>query len=134
VEEIRILLSGMPRMLREIIAEVVRAQPDMVVVGEHPADSELAEVAQQLQADVVILGAEDGGLPARGRELVYRSPRITVLAVEANGRQAWLYELRPYQTVIDQVAPNDLVSRIRAATQRVRTGEHATVSAEENRP
>lgn len=134
MDHIRILLSGMPRMLREIVAEVVRAQPDMMVVGEYPADAELAGVAQRLEADVVILGADSGGFPALGRELVHRSPHVKVLAVEAEGRQAWLYELRPHQVVMDQVAPADLVATIRAATMRARAGAvHVAAGAEAER-
>jgi DNA-binding NarL/FixJ family response regulator len=115
VEQIRVVLSGMPRMLRQIVLALVQVQPDMVIVAETETTNDLYALSRFTRADVIILGAEGSELPAVGRQIVNRSPHIKVLAVSAEGRSVWLYELRPHEQLIGEVSPEELVSAIRDA-------------------
>jgi DNA-binding NarL/FixJ family response regulator len=117
LEQIRVVLSGMPRMLRQIVLTLVAAQPDMVIVAETETTNDLYALSRFTRADVVILGAEGSELPAIGRQLVNRSPHVKLLAVSAEGRHVWLYDLRPHEQLIGEVSPEELVAAIRDAMQ-----------------
>lgn len=105
----------MPRMLLDIVTGVLRALDDMEVVdcGETPADP--VQTATRTAADLVILGCQEDELTQVGDRLLEVNPRIKVLAVEADGRRAFLYELRPHKVPLGEVSPQTLVRAIRQA-------------------
>jgi hypothetical protein len=124
----------MPRMLREIVSALVHDQPDMVIVAESETTADLYSLSRFTRADVLILGAEGDELPAIGRTVVNRAPHLKVLAVGAEGRHVWLYELRPHEQLIGEVSPQELVSAIRDAMRTASvpmevTGESAVAIA-----
>ena len=89
MEPIRIVLADMPRMLRETLEE---HDADFVITG----------------ADVLRPDDVDALLEAR--------PRMKVLAVVGDGRDAFLYELRPQKVPLGEVSPHTLLEAIRAAS------------------
>jgi hypothetical protein len=117
VEDVRILLGRMPRMLRDIVAELVGSQDDMCIVGESAAGSSLRDLARRLAPHVIILGIDSREIPTDARLLVHEQAAMRVLAVEADGRHAWLYELRPHQVRIGEISAQSLVETIRGCAQ-----------------
>lgn len=115
MEYVRILLGRMPRMLRDIVAELVGAQEDMRIVGECAPGSSLRELARRLAPHVIILGVDGHEIPLDARVLVHERMATKVLAVEADGRHAWLYELRPHQVRIGEISSYTLIDTIRGA-------------------
>ena len=120
MEHIRILLLHMPRMLRDILSAAIQAESDMSIVAEATEFTSLGSVADRVRTDVVITGIDDGEIPEACRELVDRYPNMKVLAVEAAGRKAWLYELRPHRSLVAEVSPSGLIDTIRAALRPAR--------------
>jgi DNA-binding NarL/FixJ family response regulator len=116
MEHIRVLMSGMPRILRDIVSQLVAEQPDMRVVGAF-ADDVGPDTLTELQPDVLVLGSGGGNVPALCRALVQRRPALKVLAVEMDGRRTWLYEMRPHQTLIGEISPTALLDTIRAVSR-----------------
>ena len=106
----------MPPLLRDIVAELVGRQRDMHIVGEVDVGGSLRSSARRFDADVVILGVESSDVPVDVQDLVYEQRGAKVLAVEADGRHAWIYDLRPHQVRIGEVSPRMLIDAIRAAT------------------
>ena len=108
----RIVLVNLPRMLREIIEDVVAAAPDLDVVETVERPTGLIAVVDGAKADFLIAGddaLEDVGVLLRER------PRLKVLAVAGDGRQTFLYELRPQKVSLGEVSPQNLLEAIRAA-------------------
>jgi DNA-binding NarL/FixJ family response regulator len=112
VERARIALVELPRIMREIIERAVADQPDMEIVGELPA-STLPEALDGAGVDVVISGTNYDC--ASLRELLDERPRLKVLAVADDGRDAFLFELRPTRTRLGEVSPQTIVDAIRNA-------------------
>jgi DNA-binding NarL/FixJ family response regulator len=108
----RILLAELPRMRRDIIADVLAMQSDMEVVGEVAALGELVEAVERGGADVLVIGRDDAALAAG---LLERRPRLKVLAVAEEGRACSIYELRPRRVELGELSPQLLVDAIRAA-------------------
>jgi DNA-binding NarL/FixJ family response regulator len=121
VDDVRILLVDMPRMLREIIQNVVDAHPGVTVAGVHPQAVPLVAAVDAVRADVVIFGQDSPGLVEAGRELIEQRPRVQLMAVSDDGRRATLSGLRPYREPLGEVEPSRLVEAIRgmAATAAV---------------
>jgi hypothetical protein len=103
----------MPRMLREIIERAVADEPDMVLVEADAPELPLHEAVESAGADFVIAGSDyDFGEVA---QVLDERPRLRVLAVAGDGREAFLYELRPTRTPLGQVSPRTIVDAIRGA-------------------
>jgi chemotaxis response regulator CheB len=113
VEPSRIVLVDMPRILREIIERAVADEPDMEIVDSEAGNMPLREAIEASEPDFVIAGADyDFGEVAR---VLDERPRLRVLAVAGDGREAFLYELRPTRTPLGEVSPRTIVDAIRGA-------------------
>jgi DNA-binding NarL/FixJ family response regulator len=117
LERTRILLVEMPRMLCDIITDVVASQSDMIVVGELPGRAGLLAAADRTRADVIVFGLGDADLPDDCAPLFEAHPHIRLLGVAADGRRAFLYELRPQRTPLGEVSPQALLDAIRLAAR-----------------
>jgi hypothetical protein len=112
LERTRVLLMGMPTMLRQVVREVVARVPEFVVVGEFPT-ADLDE-ARGAGASVAIVGAAD--VSERWvRQLLRGSCRLRVLSISVDGSQTTLYEMRPHRVPLGELGPEALVAAIRAA-------------------
>src|SRR5438552_2843519 len=77
----RILLVEMPRMLSDILADVLSAEPDMEVVGVLSSRGKLRATVAETRADVVVLALGDSRLPKDCGRLLRAHPRLRVLGV-----------------------------------------------------
>ncbi len=123
-DKIRIFVAMMPRLLREIITGSVTGEDDMEVVGEAFERGELLELLGEQRPDVVVVGCRDPNLTDIWPELLFRHPRIKILAIEEVGRRACLYRLCPEQVSFGEVSPALLLNLIRdAAGEHLGSGE-----------
>jgi DNA-binding NarL/FixJ family response regulator len=113
-----VLLAGMPPILRGIVSEAVAREPDMLVVGEVASSAALANMLP-IDADVVIIGEGPGEEPVDPLRLLFEHPHTCVLVLEANGRNAAIYELFPVRTALGDVSPRKLIEAIRAGAADV---------------
>jgi hypothetical protein len=114
---IGIVLVDMPKLLRDLLEHTLAAEPDMVVLATEPEVDALADAARETDADVVIVGLEDGELPVQARELLAGHDRTMVVGVEAVDGEAVLYELRPERTSIGTATPTALATAIRTTVE-----------------
>jgi DNA-binding NarL/FixJ family response regulator len=122
LERIRVVLAEMPPILRDVLARTLADQPDMVLVGELGTSMELILAAGETRADVVILGLDDAEFPGVASHLLGEYPHLKFLGVSADGRNAYLCELRPWKVRLMDVSPQGLVGAIRMATTDRRDG------------
>ena len=109
VKPIRILLLGMPTMLRQILRQTAASVPGLIVVAELP-DAELdSPDVIAAGADVVIAGA-DRASEAAVTDLLCRPYPVQVLGISADGHDAVLYEMRPHRMLLEELSPTTLVS------------------------
>jgi chemotaxis response regulator CheB len=113
VPPIRVLVSDLNGMLSDIVMETLDAAPDIAVAVASSERSALS-VADVTQADVAILGGEAAGLPTLGAELLRRRPWMNVLTLRRDGREAFLYQLRPVERPLGEVSPQTLLDAVRA--------------------
>lgn len=102
----------MPRLLREIVATIVRGEADLELVGEVENADQLTSLQPREVPDVVIAG-ESHSVGAVAEELLERFPRLRVLEVAGDGRSASVYELRPARTLVAQIGADSLLDALR---------------------
>jgi hypothetical protein len=108
LQKAHVLVTHMPRLLRDIIEATVKSQPDMDLVDCDEAER-LALNLQNRAVDVAIV-AEGAGLLER---LLVANPGLKVVVVGPDGRAAEFVELRRH-SLIDP-SPRTLVDAIHAA-------------------
>jgi hypothetical protein len=113
---IRIIVIGLPQILRDVITDIVADQPDMEVVGDLSEDAQPAMVEDLAGSFIAIPVGPSGELPEIGTSLLERRARgLRILGLSSEGRSGFLYELRPNQVAIGEVSPERLLGAIRAA-------------------
>lgn len=106
-------MSDLTGMLSEIVRETLDGAPDITVAlagAENPALS----LADATEADVAILRGAADGLPPLGHELLRRRPWMNVLTIRGDGREAFLYQLRPVERPLGEISPETLLDAVRA--------------------
>jgi DNA-binding NarL/FixJ family response regulator len=109
----RILLVEMPQILCDIIAAAVSGQGDLEMVGRLDNRRAILSKTSDTEADVVVIGLADSDLPQECLSLFEALPHVRVIGVAADGRRAFLYELRPLRTALGELSPDALVQAIR---------------------
>ncbi|MBV9881172.1 MAG: hypothetical protein JO180_11785 [Gemmatirosa sp.] len=120
MRRLRIVLAGLPPMLRDIVHHTIGREPDMQVVAEL-ADAAVISLGGLDVAggvDVVVVGAAPVHDAELAASILYQHARSRVLTIEARGGQAALYELRPYRIALGEVSPQAVVDVLRAAAVR----------------
>jgi DNA-binding NarL/FixJ family response regulator len=112
---IAILLVAMPRMLRDVVANIVGVEPDLCVVADGVEAGALVERVEREQPDVVVLSDESGSPPAICEELLGRFPQLSVVALEARAQRASIYMMRPMRLRLAEISSTQLVNAIRRA-------------------
>jgi DNA-binding NarL/FixJ family response regulator len=113
LQPIRVVTGELPRILSDIIGTVLESAGDIRVVGEAVNHAELLELTRSLRPDVVIMGLDESGLPGFGWDLYAGDPLLRVLGVMGEGRQTFVYELRPHRTPLGELSPEELVAAVR---------------------
>jgi hypothetical protein len=103
----------MSRLLREIIAQSLSPHEDLEVSLVELADRPEAHSVDRI--DVLILGSNDAELSSEHELLLRSRPWLRILAIDREGRQAALYELRTHRTALTQVSPEGLADAVRTA-------------------
>ena len=106
----KVLLQSMPRLLHDIVTDVVRRQPDMEI-----SDPALfaAPTLERDEPDVVIVGTVEPEHAEEPVELLLRWPRIRVVMVSVSGPDAVMYVMRPHKMPLGEMSPARLVEVIR---------------------
>lgn len=115
----RVLLAGIPRMLQEIVETTLRGQPDMHIVGalQNGGANALAAALHATATDVVILGLDTEARAAAYESLLFDHCRVRLVAIVGDGREAFVYELRPNRVPIAELTADELLDVIRTGRQ-----------------
>jgi hypothetical protein len=113
------VLATLPKMLGEIVKQLVAAQPDLELAGEVEDRDALSCAVRRTCAHVVVAGVAAGGQRALAGDLPYRllreHPGLRLIALADDGRAAYVYELRLHETAITEISPRALLDAIRNA-------------------
>lgn len=112
---IRVVLDAMQPMLMAIVKDVIEADPSTEIVAEDVSADQLSGVVRTVRPDVLVLGGADAAMTGSDRlvQLLYGSGApLRIVALSDGSRSAFLHELRPHVTVIEQLSSQALLSAI----------------------
>lgn len=107
-ERIRVLLTSVPALMAAVVAERIRAQPDMMLDDATSADDEGALVARR-DIDVVVTAYTGPRLTPAQERLLLEAPHRPIIALSSSGRSMDVYDHR----LIRDVDPDHVVEAIR---------------------
>jgi hypothetical protein len=105
----------MPRVLRDILTEVIAGETGMAVVGEFVGQDRLLAEVDRVKPHVVVLGLEGAEVPRMCELLFSRAPEVKIIAIEGTGHRVTLYELRPARTLLGEPSLRGFLELIRSA-------------------
>lgn len=111
----RVLVQGVPAMLRDIVHKVIASQPDMMLLRDTPPGR--VQHWRRPDPDVVIVATENIKDESGLAEWLNRWPRARLLVIEASGRETVMYELRPHAIPRGAVSPEELAAMIRQSVE-----------------
>jgi DNA-binding NarL/FixJ family response regulator len=117
VRRIRILLAGMPRMLLDMLTDIVSVQPEMMVTGKMQETTDINSAVRKARADLVILRERAGRQRQNYSKLLRSRPHLRVLSITSDGHRFFLHELRPFRTALGEISPESLVQAIHSSAQ-----------------
>ena len=71
MKRVRVLVANHPRLMRELVMATIADQPDIEVVGEVQNETELADIVEQVQPDVLIIAFD-----TQGAQVIVNDPFI----------------------------------------------------------
>ena len=114
---IRVATANMSRLLADMVRQGLNADDEIDLVAELTDAGALQADLNRASVDVLILGIEDSGLPAPYRRLMLQRPRLRVLGLSADARQAYAFELRPHRIPLGEATPATLAAAVRAVAR-----------------
>jgi len=107
---------GLPRLLSDIITEMIKVQPDMELVPSK-APLDMRSHLLKSEADAVMAGLVNDELPPGCEDLMWARPSTALLGIAERGGRAVLYQLRPLVTELGEVSLEGLLAATRTAAR-----------------
>ena len=124
MNKIRILLSSRPKLLSEVIRNMIEHQADMEVVGEIIDPIQLLLAVRITKVDVVIVTPLDSsGEPKICRHLLAEYPTLKVVTLSADGEAAYLYQTDVPRLCLAEPSGQSILNAIRERINPNEKGE-----------
>jgi chemotaxis response regulator CheB len=92
VHTVRVVIANNPRLMRDLVLEMISGQPDFEVVGETEEESEVAELVDRTKPDCLIVTLRRPELQhGFCGSLIGRYPQMRILAVAAGTGNSVFY-------------------------------------------
>jgi DNA-binding NarL/FixJ family response regulator len=122
VRKIRILLADDHAVVREGLKTLIRAQRDMMVVGEADDGQSVVRLAAELKPDVVVMDVSmpnlNGALASQ--QLKKSRPKLKIVALTVHEDRSYLERLLGAGAsgyVLKRAAPQDLIKALRTVAE-----------------
>jgi len=119
VKKIKILLANRPRMMRELVRELIERQKDeeMEVVGEVLDPLDILVAVREMEADAVILAMRDSEEPGLCSHLLAEYPDLTIVGIASEGESAFIEQRTPQRQQIPEVSGANILTALRHAAR-----------------
>jgi hypothetical protein len=115
---VEVVLIDLPEVLSDIVVAILERDPDVRIAAQLRSERQPLGSIVGPFVDVAIVGGDGEPLAAAVHELLCRRPRLRALTVGGDGREAWLYELRPHRTALGEVSPHTLLEAVKAVSDQ----------------
>ena len=116
MKKIKIMLASRPKIVSDVIKNMINHQPDMEVVGEDIDPIELLRFSSELLIDVVIVSPiKSDGVPKICSHLLAEHPPLKVITLSEKGEAAYLYQSEAPRLCIEKPTGHLIIEAIRDA-------------------
>jgi DNA-binding NarL/FixJ family response regulator len=120
MQKIKVLLASRPKMLSDVVRNMVERQSDMQVVGEVLDPIELLLAARATKVNVVIVTPLDSGEePKICSHLLAEHPQLKIVTLTVKGEAAFFYESGSHKKRIDEPSEQSILGAIREAMRSI---------------
>jgi len=110
---INVMFSSRPKLLTEIIRNLIERQPDMKVVGEVVDPIELIFALRETQVDVVIITPlKTNGDPKICGQLLEEHPKLTILILTEESEAVYIFQSGLHRKRIERPSEQTLLDVI----------------------
>jgi DNA-binding NarL/FixJ family response regulator len=116
MKKIKVLLASRPKMLSDVIRNMIERQSDMIMVGDVADPIKLLFVIREIAVDVVIVTPlKANGEPKICSHLLAEHPQLKVVTLSAQGEAAYIYQSGAAKLRINDPSGPLLLDAIREA-------------------
>ena len=120
MQKIKILLASRPKMLSDVMRNMVERQPDMEVVGEVLDPIELMLEVKAAKVDTVIVTPlESEREPRICRLLLEEHPHLIIVTLPAKGETAYLYRSGRARMRVDEPSEQSILGAVRESLKSI---------------
>ncbi len=113
MESTRVLLVGLPALLRDLVEQIVSESPDIEVVGDVDEARGLEEALEKTGAELVIATSANVEPTGKLRDALEARASLRVLALEKNAARGSLWSLRLERIDLAELSTETLVAVLR---------------------
>ena len=111
---IKVMLASRPKMISDVIKNIIERQPDMIMVGDVIDPIKLLFAVKEIPVDVVIVTPlKANGEPRICSHLLAENPKLKIIVLIAGGKTAFLFETGSRKKQIDEPCADTIVDIIR---------------------
>ena len=112
--KIKVMFSSRPKLLSEVIRNLIERQPDMQVVGEVIDPIELIFALRETPVDVVIITPHKAnGDPRICSQLLKEHPLLRILILTGESEAIYIYQLGKQRKCIERPSEKLILDAIR---------------------
>ena len=118
--QINVMFSSRPKLLSEIIRNLIERQPDMKVTGEVIDPIELIFALRVTPADVVIITPHKAnGTPRICGQLLKEHPQLTILILTEESEAVYIFQSGLHRKCIERPSEQTIINVIRESLSSV---------------
>jgi DNA-binding NarL/FixJ family response regulator len=119
MSKITVMLASRPKMLSDVIRNIIAKQPDMVLIGDVVDPIKLLFATKQKAVDVVIVvPSRPNGEPKICSHLLTEHPLLKIITLSAKGDMAHLYQSGVSKVRINKPSADTIIDIIRKSMQK----------------
>lgn len=116
MQKIKVMLASRPKMLSDVIRNMIEHQTDMIMVAEVIDPIKLLFFVREIAVDVVIVTPlKANGEPKICSHLLAAYPHLKIVTLSARGEAAYLYQSGVSKLRIDDPSGQSILGAIREA-------------------
>ena len=93
MHKINVMLSSRPRLLSDVMRNLIERQPDMIIAGDVIDPIELLFALQTMSADVIIITPlKANGYPKICFQLLKKHPQLRILILTIESEAVFIYQ------------------------------------------
>ncbi len=118
MRKIKVLLASRPKMLSDVVRNMIGRQPDMEVVGEVLDPQSLLVTVRATPAEVIIVTTLEANDEAHiCSQLLAEHPQLKIVTLSAKNEAAYLYESGSRKKRIEEPCEQTILDALREAVR-----------------